>query len=280
MYSDQVFEVFVAFRRTILDEDAHLRRLRTSAETLGIQVPWSDAELKFDLATLLEQTNFLKSNLRLVITRGQGLGIGVPSDAKPNKIIYCLPASIEDERVYQTGISLQVKRMPYLSRGSQPKVGNYLHAVLGRIDATRAGFDDVLWSNSEGEVTEASTANIFFIGRTGDAVDICTPPAHSGILEGITRNTVLGLLKKASINAVESVVYDDQIFRFDEAFVCSTVRGLVPIAKVGRHKLHTSRDTSIFRQFERLYLTWVETQVGERVDWNTGKSAKRSTTRQ
>lgn len=272
LFADQVFEVFVSFRNIILNTDLHLQRLRDSAEIHEIPIPWSNEELKFELQHLAEELNLPKINLRLVVTRGLGLGLQIPDEQKPNKIIYALPAKIEDTRIYRSGISLKRKRLPFVERGAQPKTGNYLHSITAIREARNAGFDEVLWSNAEGEITEAATANIFLIGRTGDRVAICTPSSNSGILEGITRANIIRLLTNAGINVTSETIFIDQLAKFDEAFLCSTVRGLVPVNRIDRHALHTCRPNSIFAKIESLYLTWVQTQLGYRVDWNTGNS--------
>jgi len=137
--------------------------------------------------------------------------------------------------------------------------------------ARENGYDDVLWYNSSEEITEASTANIFVIGREGDLVEIATPSTHCGILEGITRATIITLLTNAQIKVTERVIDRDELARFDEAFICSTIRGLIPVKKIDNHTLHTKRKNSVFNHIERLYLTWVESQLGYRIDWNTGK---------
>jgi branched-subunit amino acid aminotransferase/4-amino-4-deoxychorismate lyase len=270
LFSDQVFEALVSFGHTILDISHHLQRLRDSAEEFDIKIPWSDEELKFELQHLVEQVNAPKINLRLVVTRGTGMGLNIPTAMTPNKIIYATPARLEDPKIYNTGIGLKRKRLPYVDRGAHPKTGNYLRSILGLRDAKAEGYDDVVWSNSEGELTEASTANIFLIGRIGDEVEICTPSISSGILEGITRATIIRLLTNAGIRVSQEIVFIDELPRFDEAFVCSTIRGLVPINRIDKHILHSCRPTAVFRKIESLFLTWIQSQLGQRVDWNTG----------
>ena len=82
---------------------------------------------------------------------------------------------------------------------------------------------------------------------------------------------MIELMQNAGIPVQEQTIFVDELPRFDEAFVCSTVRGLVPVSAIDKHKLHTARSGSVFRHIERLYMTWVETQLGYRVDWATGQ---------
>ena len=271
LYGDGVFEVFVAFGTQILDVERHFDRLRASAEALEFTIPWSNAEMAFELSDLVSRVPSAKKYIRLAVTRGSGLSLKLPAGAVPNRYVYCLPAAQEAPRIYRDGLSLRRLIKVGGARGAAPKTGNYLASVMGLAKAQKEGFDEILWTNSEGEVTEAATANIFFLSRVGDNVAFLTPPAQSGILLGITRSTLIELMQNAGIPVQEQTIFVDELPRFDEAFVCSTVRGLVPVSTIDKHKLHTARPGSVFRHIERLYMTWVETQLGYRVDWGTGQ---------
>ncbi len=276
LFGDNVFEVFVCFGDQVLDMKPHLSRLRASAESLRMTIPWSDDELEFELNTLSEQVSESKKYLRLVVTRGEGLGLRIPANAKPNRFIYCFPAAVEKPEVYKEGFALRKSLKSGGERGAAAKTGNYLSSILAMEKAESEGFNDILWSNSDGELTEASTANIFFMSRAGDNIEFITPAAHSGILLGITRGTMIDLMRGAGIPVKEEIVFADEIPRFDEAFLCSTVRGLVPVNRIDRHKMHSARNGSVFRHIERLFITWVETQIGFRPDWRTGLPVTRT----
>ena len=270
LFGDSVFETLVAFHGQLLNLPEHLARLRRSAAEVHIPVPWSDEELAFELTALLEQAQTPKASVRLVLTRGSGVGLKPKTGLQPTRVVLVLPAASEPPRSQDVGLALKRKALPYTLRGFHPKTSNYQMSIVALEQASSEGFDDVLWSNADQEITECTTSNVFFIGREGDAVEIATPPAASGILPGITRQTMIALLTRAKIAVTERVIYVDEIARFDEAFVCSTVRGLVPVAAVDQHRLHSARPQSVFRQFQHLYLTWVETELGYRVEWDSG----------
>lgn len=271
LFSDAVFETLVAFQGTILDTPRHMTRLRRSAESTQMSIPWSDAELEFELQALAEQVPVNKVSLRLVITRGIGTGLKLPPDLKPNKVIYCAPATGEPRSLYQEGIALKRLASGSTERGAAAKTSNYLRSIVGIQRAEQEGFQDLLWTNADGEITESSASNVFFMQREGDGISFVTPPASSGILLGITRETMIRLLREAKIPVTEQIIYADELPRFDEAFVCSTVRGLVPVKRIDQHRMSTARPSSVYRHIERLFLTWVESQLGFRVDWVTGE---------
>ncbi|MFK7825672.1 MAG: aminotransferase class IV [Oligoflexales bacterium] len=270
LFGDNVFEVFVGFKGKVLDLRPHLSRLRESAEMLQLPIPWTDEELKFELLSLAERLDMPKIYLRLVVTRGAGVGLEFPNPCIPHKIIYGLAAIAQPMKVYHEGVRLRLFELPHTERTAVAKTGNYLRSILAMEKAKKEGFSDAMWSNSAGELTEASTANIFFIGRHGDYVSVSTPSVQSGILKGITRATVISLLKKAGIPVEETIIYKDELAKYDEAFLCSTVKGLVPLAQINSHQFHTVRKNSIFRHINRLYHSWVASEIGYYVDWNSG----------
>ncbi|SME87807.1 branched chain amino acid aminotransferase apoenzyme [Pseudobacteriovorax antillogorgiicola] len=274
LFGDNIFEVFVAFGNTVLDLKPHLDRLRRSAEMHRIPIPWSDEELSFEIQSLIETTNHPKKYIRLVITRGEGIALYQPEEPSPNKVIFCLPARQESEEILSKGIKLKRRQANFVERGATAKTGNYIRSITALEQAKQEGFDDVLWTNGDQELTEATTSNIFLIGREGDLIEIATPPANSGLLLGITRSRIIDLLTNAKIPVTERVISTDEIARFDEGFLCSTVRGLVPIQQIDKHRLHSTRTNAVFKHIQRLFSTWVATEVGYRVNWNTGEKVE------
>jgi len=274
LFGDNIFEVFVAFGNEVLDLVPHLDRLRRSAAKHDIPIPWSNQELEFEIRSLIETHEAPKKYIRLVITRGYGIGLYTPEDSIPNKVIYCLPAKQESSEILENGLKLKRKIANFTERGASAKTGNYIRSITALKEVKAEGYDDVLWTNGDHEITEATTANVFLIGREGDLVEIATPPAQSGLLLGITRSRIINLLESAKIKVTERIISADELARFDEGFLCSTVRGLVPIQAIDKHRLHTTRKNAVFNHIRSLYMTWVQTQLGHRVDWNTGEIEK------
>jgi branched-chain amino acid aminotransferase len=271
LFGDDVFETLVCFNGVILNKSNHLERLRQSAEMLGMEIPWRDDELSFELDGLAQMVQSSKLAIRLVVTRGNGMGLKPQFGISPNKVVYVSPAQIETSKTRDEGLSLQLRALPYTERKAAAKTGNYLRSILALQQLQGTSYDEILWENSEREIAEAATANIFFIGRNGDQVEIATPAENTGILLGITRQTLCNYLNSKKVPVTERIIFSEEIPRFDEAFLCSTVRGLIPIKSINRHQYFTTRPTSIFHMIRRLYDAWVFEKLGYRVDWNTGE---------
>lgn len=261
LLGDMIFEVMAAYGRKIVSLDQHLARLRAGAERIGLDLKVKDAELKFELESLLELTGFPKTYLRLTVTRGQGAGVKPHAGTAPTRIIHCYPAPAISSRLKDEGLKLSLRHLNYTRREALLKTANYLDSISQLVNLPAGSYDDILWCNSEGELTETSSANIFLLGRTGDLVEIATPGSYSGLLEGITRAKITSLLAEAKIPVTVRTIYHEEIPRFDEGFVCSSVRGLIPIAQIDGHKLHSTRTHSTFRHILRLYDTWLATEL-------------------
>lgn len=272
LFGDAIFETLVAFGPQVLDLEAHLARLRFSAEEMHLTLPWSDAELQFEIQSLVETCGYLKSNIRLMITRGHSVQLKISADLKPFKAIWCRPADPISAAMLENGLALKRKNQPFTLRGAMPKAPNYVRSAIAIDEAQKAGFDDVIWANSEGEFTESSTANVFFVARQGDTYEVVTPSVHCGILAGITRKKVIEICQNSGADMKEIPVFVDELPRFDEAFICSTVRGLVPVSRIDKHRLHTTHERSFFRALHGAYLRLTWEKLGKKVDWSTGRS--------
>ncbi len=267
LYGDMVFTTVVGFHKTVLNLEPHLERLRRHATELLIPFPWSNQELAFDVTSLLDLVHEDKVQIRILVSRGLNGGLKPLPNLAPEKYVIVTPSTSP----VMSGLAVQPKPGMALARGEHLKLGNYPYTVKALLEAQAAGFDDILWVNQDGEITEGSTSNIFLLARHGDELEIITPPVYSGILKGTTRDLLMELLYKAKIPVTEQIVLVDEIPRFDEAFFTSSIQGLRPIKSIGKHRLHTERPHATFKHIERLFLTWVESIIGFRVEWQSGK---------
>ena len=277
LHGEAVFETLVAFGTQVLDIPEHLHRLRQSAlKTLGLEISLQDEQLDFEMQHLVASLAVPKTSLRLMLTPGPGSPSQLAAaSSNPSRVIFAQPAPTLGESYYATGLNLATQdrsKFQAIQANSSSKPSDARWKIRGLQQAQARGVDELLWLHPAGEVTETSTANIFFLGRQGSGVEILTPTLTSGALAGITRKRLLELLAGAQIRAREEPVESAEIPRFDEAFVCSTVRGLVPVHRIDDHRLHTTRKNSIFSQIRRLFMAHLEARLGKRVNWDSGLS--------
>lgn len=271
LFGDGIFEVLVGFNKKLIALKEHLARLRYSGKCIGLELPWSDEELGEEVLDVYSRTEFPKSYVRIGVTRGEGLGI-VPGPTSLNKLIYILPNHPSPARIYSEGLAVKLEFKQSTTRGPSIKNPFYLPSIVKMLDL-KNDYDDVLWVNNEQEITEASTSNIFFIGRDGNKSYVETPALDSGLLGGITRQIVIKLLKENNIDVREGTILQEELARFDEAFLTSTVRGLAPIRRIDDKKFDSVRPNAMFHKISGIFQAWVDTQIGKHCDWNTGESS-------
>ena len=236
----------------VVDLVRHLDRLASHARQILLDKTPSSDVMKFEIDSALAMLGPpLMARIRIMLFADQG--------GRINRIIEVEALDIDEASAdgKPEGLKLSTHTDRTWPRGSHVKTG-YLgerHVSIQR--AIASGYDDVLWINGDGEMAEATWANIFLIGRTGDLVEIATPPASSGILQGIVRQRITELLTSAKIPVTERVITLDELPRFDEAFVTSSIKGLVPVTQIDKHRLQTLRPNAVFNHISRLYQTWL-----------------------
>jgi branched-chain amino acid aminotransferase len=120
-------------------------------------------------------------------------------------------------------------RNPKLALDPAAKTGNYLNNILALLEAQQMGAEDALMLNDRGELTEATTSNLWIV-REGV---VQTPPVEAGILQGITRTFLLKILSDRNIPHEEIVLRPTDLSSVQEAFLSSSVRLLMPVRQFG-----------------------------------------------
>lgn len=259
LYGDGVYEIMGARNETVLDFEPHMDRLRSSAESLDIRVPWSNSEILFEISNLLSSINAPMKSIRFIVSRGQGLSPRLTGLEKPSKYIFCGENhATNDSWASASRLKLQSASKIYLEQ--RMKTNSYAEEIWAQSKNQAQGFDDICWVSPDGEILECSFSNIFLIARSGDELEICTPPTDRGILPGITRRRIIKLLQNAGIAVMERRIFLEELPRFDEAFTTSSLRGLQPVAAIEGHRLHTCRQNSSARHILRLYQSWIEAE--------------------
>jgi branched-chain amino acid aminotransferase len=144
--------------------------------------------------------------------------------------------------------------------------GAYINSAFIKTDAIRAGFDEALVLNQDGHVSEGSAAN-FFMVRKGV---VYTPPLHANILEGITRKTVIDLLRNdMGLEVVEREIDRTEVFLADEAFFSGTGVQVSAITAVDHRPLGKGVLGPVVSELRDLYFKMVTGQVAKYRHWCT-----------
>lgn len=232
LYGDGVFEGIRAYNGRVFRLEEHIDRLYESAKSILLDIGMTKDEMTEALLETLRRNNLRDAYIRLVVTRGKGdLGLDPRSCEKPTVYIIAAQIQLYPEELYEQGLDLvTVPTRRNIVEGVNPRIKslNYLNNVLAKIEANLAGVSEAILLNSEGYVTECTGDNIFLV-KNGEVI---TSPPFLGILEGVTRNSLLALAGKLGYSVSEKVFTRHDIYVADECFLTGTAAELVPVVKV------------------------------------------------
>ncbi len=235
-YASCVFEGERAYGGKIFKSTEHSQRFLRSAEMLDFKIPYSVAELDAAKRLVVEKNHFQSCYVRPVAWRGSEM----MAVAAQNATIHVAIAvwdwpSMFDVAEKMKGIRLDIAEYrrpdPRTAPCRSKAAGLYMICTISKHAAERKGYADALMLDWQGRVAECTGANVFFTkGGT-----IHTPIADC-FLDGITRQTVIGLAKKRGIETVERRIMPEELAGFDECFLSGTGAEVTPVSEVGPYR--------------------------------------------
>jgi len=255
-FGDAVYETLRTYGGRPFELGRHLARLRASAARLGFSIPDDDRELETRLLALLARAANAESYIRLIVSRGVGdISYHFERVGPPTVVMVVKPFEPYPDTAYLDGIDVavvDVRRNHPRALDPAIKSCNLLNNILAVREAQARGAEEALLLNDKDELAEGASTNLFLV--KGGAV--ATPPLTAGILAGVTRAVLLGLLREQGIPCREAPVPVGDLRAADEAFVTSSTREVMPIRAVdgrpvgdGRPGPVTRRILAAFRAF-------------------------------
>lgn len=252
LYGDSVYEVMRTSGGEPVDFERHIARLLRSAHAIAIAPP-DVAKIEGDVRDTLAAAANPESYIRIVLTRGGGVvGLDVALADEPRTIVIVKPLVLPTDEQYETGVALAIVGVERMSRRAvdpSVKSGNYLNNILALAEAHKSGADEAIMLNPSGDVAEGSTSNLFVV----EGSQITTPQLSTGLLAGITRQRVLELCAEAGMAVVEAELSPERVRNADEAFITSSIRGVLPVASVDGRRLPAGAPGAVTQRILQLY---------------------------
>jgi branched-chain amino acid aminotransferase len=216
----------------------HMQRLHNSARLLHMQIPYSVDELKDATNELLGVNGLDECYIRPISFYGYGeLGVAARSNPVETVIMSWPWGSYLGEENLALGIRAKISSWQRVSPNIVPHVskatGVYLNSMLAVTEANNAGYDEAILLTPEGLVADGSGENIFVVR---DGV-IYTPDLATGILPGITRDTVTQIAQDLGYGVVEKALIRSDLYLADEVFMCGTAAEVTPLRSVDDHEI-------------------------------------------
>jgi len=232
LYGDGVFEGIRSYRGRVFRLKEHLDRLWDSAKAIWLEMPLTKQQMARAIEETLAENRIEDGYIRVLVTRGVGtLGLDPNRCNDPQVIVIADRIELYPPELYEKGleiITVSTVRNHPAALSPRVKSLNYLNNILAKIEGLQAGCIEALMLNHKGEVAECTGDNIFLV-RNGR---IATPPNEAGILEGITRDVVIGLAREQGIEVREVPLTKHDVYIADECFLTGTAAEVVPVVKV------------------------------------------------
>lgn len=243
LLGDALFETMRAYGGRVFRLDAHLERLAAGAARIGLPLP---ADLNAAVIETLRENVLEEAAIRLTVTRGPGTGLEPPESPEPTVVIALRPAPKPPASVR---VAIAKGRVNDHATTVGLKHPAYLDAVVELAAARRAGYDDVIFLDTEGHLAEGAYSNLFVVsGRR-----LRTPPPTCGILPGITRATVLEMSARLDLEPVEEALELDALADAEEAFLTSSLREIVPVVSVEGRAVGAGKRGPATRRIQEAY---------------------------
>jgi len=204
----------------------HLERMMRGADFLKIKPSFAPKDLEKFAAQLIEQNKMPDAILRVTLTRGPGeRGYKFNGDSQPT-IVMTLHAAPAQENSIEWNLVTSSYRIPAADPISSFKTTSKILHIMARAEAAEKGADEALLVNTNGEVAETASGNLFWIYQD----KICTVPTGRGVLPGITRAIVLEICQTMGLQTNKRVIKPEALRNSQGIFITQSALGIVPIS--------------------------------------------------
>ena len=235
-YASCVFEGERVYDGEIFKLEEHTERLFYSAKRMGISVPYTQQEVNKACKNIVHIQKVMNGYVRPLIWRGSEM---MAISAQKNKIHVAIATwewgSYFDPKLKLNGIKLDIsnwrKPAPNTIPWDTKAAGLYMINTLSKHEAEEKGFTDSLMLDHEGNIAEATGANIFF----KDKKEELHTPIPDSFLDGITRREVIKIAKSKGIKVVERKIKPEEMNNFVGCFLTGTAAEVTPVSKISQY---------------------------------------------
>ncbi len=254
-YASSVFEGERAYGGKIFLSEKHSARLLNSGNLLDMSIPYTIEQIEKAKYDTMAANNLSDAYVRVVAFRGAGPDMGVSSANNPVRMAV---AAWEWGSYYGDakfkGAKLDISKWKRPSPETIPShakaAGLYMICTMSKHEAEAKGCSDAMMFDYRGYVAEATGANIFFV-KDGEV----HTPLPDCFLNGLTRQTVIGMLKDRQIKVHERHIMPEEMEGFEQCFITGTAAEVTPVSEIGPYNFEVG---DITRTLMEDYMTAVQ----------------------
>ena len=247
----------------------HVRRLFESAHICLMEMPYTESQTFEACREVVRANNMSEAYIRPIAYFSDGLmGVGAVNPVKLSIAAWYWGAYLGEEGL-KKGIRVKVSSYTRMHMNSDPTrakvTGHYLNSVLAKREAMMGGYDEAILLDQQGYVGEATGENLFLV-RGGI---LYTPPVAGGILEGITRESILRIAKDKGVQVEERRFSRDYLYCAEEAFLCGTAAEITPVREVDDRRIGAGEMGPVTREIQSTFFRAVRGLEPRYAEWLT-----------
>ena len=258
-YSTAVFEGIRCYNTpngsAIFRLTEHVDRLFNSAKLYDMKMRYTKKQITDAIIRTVKASGLKDCYIRPIAYYGYGTMGLTPTLNKVDVSISCWEWKMGESKAGKfSGAKCKISKWVRIDSRSQPmqakSAANYSNAALARVEALKSGYDEAIMLNSSGKVAEGSAENIFII-KSGI---IKTPPLNADILNGITRDSVIRLIKANGIKLVEKNITVKELFKADEVFMTGTAAEVKSVSKINKTLIGNGKMGKITKTLQKSFI--------------------------
>jgi len=273
-YSTAVFEGIRCYNTpngsAIFRLPEHVDRFFNSAKLYGMKIRYSKKQISNAIIKTVKTSGLKECYIRPLAYYGYGTMGLTPTLNKVDVSIACWKWKMGESKAGKfSGAKCKISKWIRIDSKSQPmqskSAANYSNAALARVEALKNGYDEAIMLNNKGNVAEGSAENIFVV-KNGI---IKTPPLDADILNGITRDSVIQLIKKEHMKLVEKNITINELLKADEVFMTGTAAEVKSVTKIDKNSIGNGGIGEITKELQKSFMNIVMGKDKRFVRWLT-----------
>jgi len=271
-YSTSIFEGIRCYNTpngsAIFRLPEHVDRFFNSAKMYGMKIRYTKKQISDAIIKTVKASKLKECYIRPLAYYGYGTMGLTPTLNKVDVSISCWEWKMGESKAGKvSGAKCKISKWIRIDSRSQPmqakSAANYSNAALARVEALKNGYDEAIMLNYKGNIAEGSAENIFIV-KNGM---IKTPPLTADILDGITRNSVIRLIKSKKRKLVEKNITVNELLKADEVFMTGTAAEVKSVTKINKTTIGNGKPGKITKELQKSFMDVVMGKNSKFLSW-------------
>ncbi len=258
-YSTAIFEGIRCYNTSkgsaIFRLPEHVDRFFNSAKMYSMKMPYNKKQITDAIIKTVKNSTLKECYIRPIAYYGYGeMGL-TPTQNKVDVAIACWPWKMGESKAGKfSGAKCKISSWIRIDSAAQPMkakaASNYANAALARVEALNEGYDEAIMLNNQGKIAEGSAENIFVLKDN----QIITPPLTAGVLEGITRDSVIQIIEENGGQVIEADLDREDLYVAEEVFMTGTAAEVKSVTEIDQTVIGNGKPGKITKALQKSFI--------------------------